>query len=78
VNGEIALLNEGLWPDQIQQILPEDHSAGIRDKHGEDLKRLGRKIYECGAASQGRPGWIEAELVEFEYMRQCAAPPLGS
>ena len=37
MNVEIALLNKGLWPDQIQQILLEDDSAGIRDEHGKDL-----------------------------------------
>jgi hypothetical protein len=70
MNVEIALLNEGLWPDQIQQILLEDDLAGIRDEHGKDLQRLGRNIYDCGAASQDRPGWIEAEPVEFKYVWQ--------
>ena len=70
MNVEIALLNEGLWPDQIQQILLEDDLAGIRDEHGKDLQRLGRNIYDSGAASQDRPGWIEAEPVEFKCVWQ--------
>ena len=70
MNVEITLLNKGVWPDQIQQILLEDDLASIRDKHGHDFQCLGRKIHQCGAASQHRPGWIEAEPIEFEYVRQ--------
>jgi hypothetical protein len=60
MNVEITLLNKGVWPDQIQQVLLEDELASIRDKDGKDFQRLGRKIYESGAASQDRPGWIQA------------------
>ena len=65
MDGENALLDEGLWPDAVEEFLLADEPSGSPDERDEQVKRFRRKSNVLAVMRQTTLPDLEDEPAEY-------------